>query len=69
MKLPVQARITRGNMDLKIDTIPEGVAGQVYVTLSTSKTEFTDEYTIAGPAILEVYPKGRIPSTPLPKCS
>lgn len=55
-KLPVQVRITRGNADYKIDTIPAGIAGQVYVVLSRSCTDFSDENVIAGPAILEVSP-------------
>ncbi|KAI4200698.1 MAG: hypothetical protein LQ350_003715 [Teloschistes chrysophthalmus] len=67
-KLPVQVRITAGDSDYKIDRIPAGVAGQVYVALSKSNTKFNDENIIAGPAILEVYPKGMIPSTPHPKC-
>lgn len=67
-KLPVKARITAGNKDYKIDAIPEGVAGQVYVVLSKSDTKFNDENIIAGPAILEVYQKGKAPSMPLPKC-
>lgn len=67
-KLPVQVRITAGSSDYKIDRIPAGVAGQVYVVLSKSSTEFNDENIIAGPAILEVYPKGGAPSTPHPKC-
>ncbi|KAL8720291.1 MAG: hypothetical protein Q9225_002829 [Loekoesia sp. 1 TL-2023] len=61
-------RITRGNSDYKIDKIPAGVAGQVYVALSKSSTDFSDENIIAGPSILEVYPKGQTPSTPHPKC-
>ncbi|KAI4241970.1 MAG: hypothetical protein LQ352_007339, partial [Teloschistes flavicans] len=56
-KLPVQVRITAGDSDYKIDRIPAGVAGQVYVVLSKSCTKFNDESIIAGPAILEVYPK------------
>ena len=56
-------------MDYKVDTLPAGIAGQVYVMLSTSNTAFTDETFIAGPAILEVYPKGKIPSTPDTECS
>ncbi|KAI4289325.1 MAG: hypothetical protein L6R35_001406 [Caloplaca aegaea] len=67
-KLPVQVRITAGNKDYKIDRLPAGIAGQVYVVLSKSSTAFNDENTIAGPAILEVYPKGQAPSEPLPKC-
>ncbi|KAL8646030.1 MAG: hypothetical protein Q9210_006372 [Variospora velana] len=67
-KLPVQVRITAGNKDYKIDRLPAGIAGQVYVVLSKSSTAFNDENIIAGPAILEVYPKGMIPSEPHPKC-
>ncbi|KAL9577743.1 MAG: hypothetical protein Q9212_006174, partial [Teloschistes hypoglaucus] len=55
--LPVQVRITAGNSDYKIDRLPAGIAGQVYVVLSQSNTKFNDENIIAGPAILEVYPK------------
>ncbi|KAI4106411.1 MAG: hypothetical protein L6R37_002209 [Teloschistes peruensis] len=61
-------RITAGNSDYKIDRLPAGIAGQVYVVLSKSNTMFNDEHIIAGPAILEVYPKGMIPSAPHPKC-
>lgn len=68
-QLPVQVRITAGNKDYKIDKIPAGVSGQVYVVLSKSNTVFSDENIIAGPAILEVYPKGKTPSAPHPKCS
>ncbi|KAL8671333.1 MAG: hypothetical protein Q9168_004170 [Polycauliona sp. 1 TL-2023] len=68
-KLPVQVRITAGNAgDYKIDRLPAGISGLVYVLLSTSKTDFKDENTISGVGILEVYKKGKIPSTPLPKC-
>lgn len=67
-KLPVQVRITAGHSDYKIDKIPAGAVGQVYVVLSKSSTDFSDEQVIAGPAILEVYPKGMAPSTPHPKC-
>ena len=69
MKLPVKVRITRGNKDYKIDAIPDGVSGQAYVVLSKSMTDFTDENIIAGPAIIEVYAKGKTPTTPHPKCS
>ena len=68
-KLPVKVRITRGDKDYKIDAIPDGVSGQVYVVLSKSKTDFSDEHIIAGPAILEVYAKGKTPKTPHPKCT
>ena len=68
MKLPVQVRITAGSKDYKIDTIPMGAVGQVYVVLSKSSTKFNDENIIAGPAILEVYPKDKAPKTPHPKC-
>ncbi|KAL8682007.1 MAG: hypothetical protein Q9186_001883 [Xanthomendoza sp. 1 TL-2023] len=67
-KLPVQVRITQGNSDYKIDRIPAGVQGQAYVVLSKSSTDFSDEKIIAGPAIIEVYPKGKIPSAPKGKC-
>ncbi|MCJ1340416.1 hypothetical protein MMC09_005712 [Bachmanniomyces sp. S44760] len=69
LKAPVQVRITSTKKDYKIDAIPAGVQGQTYVVLSKSATDVTDENIIAGPAILEVYPKGMIPSTPHPKCS
>lgn len=68
LQLPVQVRITAGSKDYKIDTIPEAAMGQVYVVLSKSCTDFSDENLIAGPAILEVYPKGKTPSAPHPKC-
>ncbi|KAA6414942.1 MAG: hypothetical protein FRX48_01693 [Lasallia pustulata] len=67
MKLPVQVCVT--GQDYKISTLPAGISGQVYVVLSTSNTDFSDDNIIAGPAILEVYPKGMIPSTPHPECS
>ncbi|KAL8731042.1 MAG: hypothetical protein Q9166_003693 [cf. Caloplaca sp. 2 TL-2023] len=68
-KLPVQVRITAGNAgDYKIDRIPAGAVGQVYVVLSKSNTDFSDENIIAGPQILEVYNKGKVPSTPKAKC-
>ncbi|KAI9712228.1 MAG: hypothetical protein M1812_006963 [Candelaria pacifica] len=50
----VQVRITRGNKDYKIDTIPAMDAGQVYVLLSKSGTDASDENVIAGPTTLEV---------------
>ncbi len=68
-KLYVQVRITEGNSDYKIDKIPAGVQGQSYVVLSKSCTDFSDENIIAGPAIIEVYPKGMTPSKPHAKCS
>ena len=68
-KLYVQVRITQGSSDYKIDKIPAGVQGQSYVVLSKSCTDFSDENIIAGPAIIEVYPKGMIPSKPHAKCS
>jgi hypothetical protein len=68
-KFPVQVRITSTNKDYKISTLPTGMAGQVYVVLSTSPTDVTDENIIAGPAILEVFPRGQIPSAPHAKCS
>ena len=61
LKAPVKARITSTNKDYKIDLIPAGVQGQSYVVLSLSETDFSDENIIAGPAILEVYPKGQAP--------
>ena len=53
-QIPVQARLTGGRKDYKIDKIPDGVLGQSYVVLSTSKSEVRDEDIVAGPAILEV---------------
>ncbi|KAI9850203.1 MAG: hypothetical protein M1830_007054, partial [Pleopsidium flavum] len=53
----VPLRITHGNEDYKIDTIPAMALGQVYVVLSKSATLADDENIIAGPAILQVYPK------------
>lgn len=41
-------------MDYKIDMIPPMAAGQVYVLLSKSGTDASDENVISGPAILEV---------------
>ncbi|KAK5953866.1 hypothetical protein OHC33_005137 [Knufia fluminis] len=35
-------------------TVPQGVAGQVYVVLVDSKSDVTDRTTVAGPAIVEV---------------
>ncbi|KAL8707747.1 MAG: hypothetical protein Q9220_007267 [cf. Caloplaca sp. 1 TL-2023] len=67
-KLPVQVRITAGDSDYKIDRLPAGISGQVYVVLSKSSTMFNDENIIAGPAILEVYSKGKIPAMPKAKC-
>ncbi|KAI9802546.1 MAG: hypothetical protein M1833_001618 [Piccolia ochrophora] len=57
------------NHDYKIDAIPAGIAGQTYVVLTTDPAAATDETIIAGPAILEVYPKGKTPATPKPKCA
>lgn len=63
----VKARITRGDKDYKIDQIPAGALGQVYVVLSTAdgvNAKTSDENTISGVGILEViprfgYPQGR----------
>lgn len=38
----------------KTVTVPEGLAGTVYVILTNSSTEVTDANTVAGPAILEL---------------
>lgn len=65
-KLAVPVKVTGNNY--KVETLPADIAGQVYVVLSKSATAVTDENIIAGPDILEVYPKGMAPSTPLPKC-
>lgn len=59
IQIPVKVKIT--GKDYKVEKIPDGVSGQVYVLLSLSATKFTDEEFIAGPAILEVYPKGKVP--------
>ncbi|MCJ1471484.1 hypothetical protein MMC13_000123 [Lambiella insularis] len=68
-QLPVQVYIPDGGKDYKVAALPAGIAGQVYVVLSKSDTDFSDENIIAGPAILEVYPKGMAPSAPHAKCS
>lgn len=47
-------RILDGNTDYRVDRIPVGVMGQSYVILSRSCDDFSDQYIIAGPAILEV---------------
>lgn len=65
----VPVRITRGSNDYKIDMIPEMAAGQVYVLLSKSGTDASDENVISGPAILEVYQPGKEPHMPAPTCS
>ena len=51
--MPVVARIANDSRDYTVDEIPNGVAGQVYVVLSTSGVDFADDHTIAGPAVLE----------------
>lgn len=38
----MQVYIPNGGKDYKIHAIPAGVAGQVYVVLSTSATDFSD---------------------------
>lgn len=68
-KLPVEVRTTAGSLDYKLDQIPSGAIGQVYVLLSMSDEDFSDPNIVAGPAILEVYPRGQIPSTPRAACS
>ncbi|MCJ1388959.1 hypothetical protein MMC18_001811 [Xylographa bjoerkii] len=60
-QLPVRVYIPQGGKDYKISAIPAGVAGMVYIVLSTSATDFGDENIIAGPAILEVYAIGGAP--------
>lgn len=40
--------------DYRVDTVPEGALGQVYVVLSRSDVDFSDEQIIAGPSIIEV---------------
>lgn len=44
--------------------IPAGVAGQVYVVLTTSQDKPTDDNILAGPAVLEVYEPGKVPTMP-----
>ena len=34
--------------------IPEGIAGQSYIVLTSCNTSATDDYIVAGPAIVEV---------------
>ena len=57
----VKARITSTNKDYKIDQIPAGAVGQVYVVLSTADgvngNKVRDENTISGVGVLEVQPK------------
>ena len=53
-QIPVQVRLSAGNIDYQINRIPAGVAGQSYVLLSRSCDDFSDRNVIAGPAILEV---------------
>jgi hypothetical protein len=54
----VKVRTTMGNAgDFKIDTIPKGAVGQVYVVLSTAdgtSAKVSDANTISGVGILEV---------------
>ncbi|KAI9849859.1 MAG: hypothetical protein M1837_000073 [Sclerophora amabilis] len=64
----VQTRRTGNDLKLVGDKIPAEVAGQVYVVLSKSCTDASDENVIAGPAIVEVYPKGGAPANPAQKC-
>lgn len=45
------------NGDTVSTTVPEGVAGQVYVILVRGDYDVTDANTLAGPAILEVADK------------
>jgi hypothetical protein len=58
----VPVKITRGNKDYKVDTLPAGIAGQVYVTLSKSATDFGDDNVISGVGLIEVYPKNGQPA-------
>ncbi len=53
-KLPVQVRLPHEAEHYVVDTIPEGISGQVYVLLSRSEEDFSDANVIAGPAIIEV---------------
>lgn len=69
VKTAVKLSVQNQNKDLKVDKIPAGVQGPTYILISRSDTKFTDEELIAGPAIIETYPKGGTPKTPLPKCA
>ncbi|KAL2045308.1 hypothetical protein N7G274_002391 [Stereocaulon virgatum] len=69
MKIPIQVRYVVGTMDYYVDRIPAGVAGQSYVLLSRSCDDFSDRNVVAGPAVLEVYPKGMVPDRPHPGCA
>ncbi|KAF6234144.1 hypothetical protein HO173_007564 [Letharia columbiana] len=53
LKLPVPVRIANNDSDYVVDEIPVGVSGQVYVVLSDSCVDPSDENIVAGPAILE----------------
>jgi len=63
--LTVQGAIlmdTVQNGDTVSTTVPEGVAGQVYVILVRGDHDVTDANTLAGPAILEVVDKVDAPN-------
>lgn len=64
-KYAMPVKVTGKN--LKVEHIPD-IVGQTYVVLSTSEKP-SDETILAGPALIEVFPKGQSPSTPQPKCS
>lgn len=53
----VEAQVGNGVVTVKV---PEGLMGQTYVVLTTSKTGVTDQTTLAGPAIIEITAKGTI---------
>lgn len=55
--------------DFVVDVIPAGVKGQAYVTLVNDAAKSGDDNTVAGPAVIEVYACGKIPTTPAPKCA
>ncbi|KAJ5131604.1 ferritin-like domain-containing protein [Penicillium atrosanguineum] len=57
---PVWATITPNNDGYSV-TIPNGIAGQSYVVLTSSKDKVSDDTVLAGPAIIEIGAKnGRL---------
>ena len=50
---PVWATVTPNNGGYSV-TIPDGIAGQSYVVLTSSKDKVSDDTVLAGPAIIEV---------------
>ena len=61
IKIPVKVTIVNDGNDYKVDKVPAKIVGQSYIVLSRSETNFSDESIIAGPVIVEVYPKGKGP--------